>query len=158
LPTLIGIVARSVGMQDGIVAGQAWECESQVDLAQYQQLKTGSLFAAATAAGAASAGVDPGPWRALGENIGGAYQVVDDILDVAGDAKQLGKPTGQDEALSHPSSVRELGLDGARRHFESVLSHIVDKIPACPGQALLKKRVFEESSKFLPADLAEYAA
>ncbi|NBB92883.1 MAG: geranylgeranyl pyrophosphate synthase [Gammaproteobacteria bacterium] len=158
LPQLIEIIARSVGMHSGIVAGQAWECEPEVNLADYQQLKTGSLFAAATAAGAAAAGVDPKPWRALGENIGSAYQVVDDILDVAGDAEQLGKPIGQDEARGHPSSVREMGLNGARRHFESVMAGIVEKIPPCPGRARLKARVMEESSKFLPASLAEHAA
>lgn len=158
LPQLIEIVTRSVGMKNGIVAGQAWECEPEVNLADYQQLKTGALFAAATAAGAAAAGIDARPWRALGENIGSAYQVVDDILDVAGDADELGKPTGQDEARDHPSSVREMGLDGARRHFETVLAGIVETIPACPGRARLKERVIEESSKFLPAALAEHAA
>jgi len=158
LPQLIGIVTRSVGMQCGIVAGQAWECEPEVDLANYQQLKTGSLFAAATAAGAAATGIDAQPWRALGENIGSAYQVVDDILDVAGDAEQIGKPVGQDEARGHPSSVREMGLEGARRHFENVMAGIVEKIPPCPGRVRLKVRVIEESSKFLPASLAENAA
>jgi geranylgeranyl diphosphate synthase type II len=154
---LIEIVARSVAMRDGIVAGQAWECEAEVDLAAYQQLKTGSLFAAATAAGAAAAGADPEPWRALGESIGSAYQVVDDILDVAGDADEMGKPVGQDEARGHPSSVREMGLDGARRHFEMVMDGIVEKIPPCPGRDGLKARVIEESRNFLPTPSPEHA-
>lgn len=158
LPPLIEIIAASVGMPRGIVAGQAWECEASVDLEQYQQLKTGALFAAATAAGAAAAGDDPDPWRVLGEQIGGAYQVVDDILDVAGDSEQLGKPVGQDEARGHPSSVRELGLDGARRHFETVMAGVFETIPPCPGADRLKSRIIEESSKFLPATLAEHAA
>jgi geranylgeranyl diphosphate synthase type II len=157
LPRLIEIVARSVAMRDGIVAGQAWECEAEVDLAAYQQLKTGSLFAAATAAGAAAAGADPEPWRALGESIGSAYQVVDDILDVAGDADEMGKPVGQDEARGHPSSVREMGLDGARRHFEMVMDGIVEKIPPCPGRDGLKARVIEESRNFLPTPSPEHA-
>lgn len=158
LPKLVEIITRSVGMPSGIVAGQGWECEPEVNLAAYQQLKTGSLFAAATAAGAAATGDDPQPWRALGEHIGSAYQVVDDILDVAGDAEQLGKPIGQDEARGHPSSVRELGLEGARRHFETVMAGVVEKIPPCPGVARLKARIIEESSQFLPASLAEHAA
>ncbi|MEO8010149.1 MAG: polyprenyl synthetase family protein, partial [Dokdonella sp.] len=87
LPTLIRIIARSVGTAGGIVAGQAWECETDAPLSQYQQAKTGSLFAAATMAGAVSAGVsDAAPWSLLGERIGAAYQVADDILDVAGNA------------------------------------------------------------------------
>jgi len=158
LPELIEIVARSSGMPSGIVAGQAWECESEVTLADYQQSKTGSLFAAATAAGAAAAGVDSTPWRALGEHIGAAYQVVDDILDVAGDAEELGKPIGQDEARGRPSSVRELGLEGARRHFDKVMAGVVEKIPPCPGAARLETRIIKESRSFFPAALAEHAA
>lgn len=158
LPVLMEIISRSVGMPWGIVAGQAWECEPEVNLSDYQQSKTGSLFAAATAAGAAAAGVDAGDWRALGEQIGSAYQVMDDILDVAGDAEQLGKPTGQDEARGHPSSVRELGLAGAHRQFESIMAGVVARIPPCPGAARLEARIIKEASRFLPAALAENAA
>lgn len=158
LAGLVEIVAASVGMPRGIAAGQAWECEPTVNLSDYQQLKTGALFAAATAAGAAAAGKNPEPWRALGEQIGSAYQVVDDILDVTGDSEQLGKPIGQDEARGHPSSVREMGLDGARRYFESVMAGVFDTIPPCPGSERLKQRIAKESSKFLPSALAEHAA
>jgi len=158
LAPLVEIISRSVGMPGGIVAGQAWEFEPEVKLADYQQSKTGSLFAAATAAGAAAAGVDPEPWRALGERIGSAYQVVDDILDVAGDVEALGKPTHQDEARGHPSSVREMGLEGARKHFESIMAGVVATIPPCAGAARLEARIKEEASKFLPAALSEHAA
>jgi geranylgeranyl diphosphate synthase type II len=51
VPLLVGI-GRRVGMPLGIVAGQGWECEPAVSLAAYQRLKTGSLFAACTEAGA----------------------------------------------------------------------------------------------------------
>ncbi len=67
LARLLGTIAQSVGMPHGIVAGQAWECESRVALADYQRAKTGALFSAATVAGAEAAGEAPGPWRALGE-------------------------------------------------------------------------------------------
>src|SRR5262249_18541176 len=49
---LLAIVSNSVGGPNGIVAGQAWECEPTVPLAAYHSAKTGSLFAAATTAGA----------------------------------------------------------------------------------------------------------
>ncbi len=158
LRPLLDIITRAVGLPAGIVAGQAWECEPEVNLDDYQQAKTGSLFAAATAAGAAAAGQDPAPWRALGEQIGSAYQIVDDILDVAGDAEQLGKPMHQDEALGHPSSVRELGLDGARRHFEDIMAGVMATIPCCPGSARLGARIVEESRRFLPAAAKNNAA
>lgn len=158
LPMLMQIVTNSVGLPGGIVAGQAWECEAKVNLSDYQQAKTGSLFAAATAAGAAAAGYDYIDWLALGEQIGGAYQVVDDILDVSGDAKLIGKPIGQDEAKGHPSSVREHGLAGAHRQFEKIMAGVVAKIPPCPGAARLEARIIEEAGRFLPAALAENAA
>ncbi|MFX8875813.1 hypothetical protein ABTM97_19800, partial [Acinetobacter baumannii] len=66
LAALTLTVARSVGVPLGIVAGQAWECEDEIDLAHYHRAKTGALFAAATVAGAASAGADCEPWRMVG--------------------------------------------------------------------------------------------
>jgi geranylgeranyl diphosphate synthase type II len=158
LPDLIGIISRSVGMHQGIIAGQAWECEQTVDRANYQQLKTGSLFAAATAAGAAIAGADTQAWWALGERIGSAYQVVDDILDVAGKTEAIGKPIGQDEARGHPSAVKDLGLQGARQHFKELMSGITDAIPPCPGRDHLRDRILEESNQLLPRAMAEHAA
>ncbi len=158
LGPLIEVVSSSVGLPAGIVAGQAWECEPRVDLTDYQQLKTGSLFAAATAAGAAAVGQPARPWRVLGERIGSAYQVVDDILDVAGDANSLGKPMHQDEARGHPSSVRELGLEGARKHFQGIMAGVVATIPPCPGARRLEARIKEEAGRFLPGALAENAA
>lgn len=48
-------------MPNGIVAGQAWEGEPEVDLARYHAAKSGALFAGSTMAGAAAAGHDPAP-------------------------------------------------------------------------------------------------
>ncbi|NDG58883.1 MAG: geranylgeranyl pyrophosphate synthase, partial [Betaproteobacteria bacterium] len=59
-------LSQAVGMPAGIVAGQAWESESVVDLRQYQRAKTGALFAAASALGAASAGQPLQAWEPLG--------------------------------------------------------------------------------------------
>ena len=52
LAKLIRIVSASVGAPRGIVAGQAWESEQRINLANYHQEKTGALFAAATKVGA----------------------------------------------------------------------------------------------------------
>jgi geranylgeranyl diphosphate synthase type II len=63
LIALMDNMTTGVGLPNGIVAGQAWECEPRVALADYQRAKTGALFAAATAAGAQAAGADPNAWR-----------------------------------------------------------------------------------------------
>jgi geranylgeranyl diphosphate synthase type II len=158
LAPLVLIVSRSVGMPAGIAAGQAWECESNVDLAQYHRAKTGSLFAAATMAGAKAAGAVGEPWRTLGERLGEAFQVADDIRDVAMTPEQLGKPVGQDEALGRQSAVKELGLDGAIRRLERLMADAVDSIPDCPGEVELRQLILLYGQRFLPEGLARAAA
>jgi len=151
LPAVLATVARGTGMPFGIVAGQAWECEPRVALSDYQRAKTGALFAAATAAGAQSAGADGHAWRALGDRLGEAYQVADDIRDVLSDPQVLGKPIGQDIALGRPSSARELGLDGAIFHFESLVAGAIAAIPNCAGAARLRALVRLESERLVPS-------
>ncbi len=155
LPGLLATVSRGVGMPLGIVAGQAWECEPQVSLRDYQQAKTGALFAAATMAGAQSAGSTPEPWRCLGERLGQAYQVADDIRDVAGDAQALGKPVHRDIALDRPSMTRELGLDGALEEFRRLMDETEAAVPACPGAAGFRALIRHEARRLVPTGLAE---
>jgi geranylgeranyl diphosphate synthase, type II len=159
LGALTMIVSRAVGMPSGIVAGQAWECEPHVSLAHYQQAKTGALFAAATVAGATAAGyAEPAQWRTLGECLGEAFQVADDLRDVVSDPGELGKPTGRDAALGRPSAVQDLGMAGAQDRFEYLVTNAVDSIPPCPGRDDLRALITVESSHFLPKELARRAA
>jgi geranylgeranyl diphosphate synthase, type II len=148
---VLGIVAQGVGVPFGITAGQSWECEPRVQLAQYQQAKTGALFSAATQAGAASMGHEPAPWRMFGELLGEAYQVADDIRDVMADPGLLGKPTGQDMAHSRPSSAKELGLGGALDYFNLLVERVVASIPDCPGAAQLQALARSEAERLVPA-------
>lgn len=158
LPVLLKTVCQGVGMPMGIVAGQAWECEPQLALREYQQAKTGALFAAATMAGAQAAGADGAPWRALGEQLGQAYQVADDIRDVAMDASALGKPGGQDLALGRPSMARELGLEGALAEFHRLVQATLLTVPACPGAAQFRQMIRREAERLVPPHLAERVA
>jgi len=158
LPVLLRTVARGVGMPVGIVAGQAWECEPQISLADYQRAKTGALFAAATMAGAQAAGADGEPWRALGEQLGLTYQVADDIRDVMLDAGALGKPGGQDVALDRPSTARELGLDGALAEFHRLVQATLLTVPVCPGSAQFRQLIRHEANRLVPQQLADRVA
>ncbi|MBK8323796.1 MAG: polyprenyl synthetase family protein [Betaproteobacteria bacterium] len=134
------------------------ECEPFVDLSVYQRAKTSALFAAATEAGAAAAGVASEPWRLLGDRLGEAFQIADDILDVAGDAAKLGKPIGQDATHARPSGAAQLGLEGAIRRLGVLVDGAVASIPDCPGAEVLRAHVLQVAANLLPAEIAEQAA
>jgi geranylgeranyl diphosphate synthase type II len=153
LGPLVMTVGMAVGVPNGIAAGQAWECEDSVDLALYQREKTGALFAAATVAGAASAGADAELWRALGMNLGEAYQVADDILDATGDASALGKPVQQDAAHARPNAVSLLGLQGAIGRLRRLAQDAADSVPDCPGRSALSGHILTETLRLLPQRL-----
>jgi len=150
LAPVLRTIAASVGAPHGIVAGQAWECESKVQLKQYQKEKTGSLFEAATAAGAQAAGADADTWKPLGEWLGEAYQVADDIRDVLADQALMGKPQGQDITHDRPSSARDLGLVGAVQHFDELVYKAINSIPSCKGEKMLRGLVAKEAERLIP--------
>ena len=158
LRRLIAVIARSAGMPFGIAAGQAWESEPRVNLAAYQQAKTGALFAAATVAGAVAAGAEGERWRGVGECIGEAYQVADDIRDAVGTEQELGKPVGQDILHQRPSAVREHGIAGAVQRLRNLAADAVQQIPPCPGEAELRSLILSESKRLLPMSVAQQAA
>ncbi|WP_299438599.1 polyprenyl synthetase family protein [uncultured Rhodospira sp.] len=155
---LVDIVAAAIGAPTGLCAGQAWESEPDVDLAEYQRAKTGVLFAAATEAGATAAGHGTPAWRTLGARLGEAYQVADDLRDVAADPEILGKPVGQDAALGRPNAVAQLGVPGAIARLKGLVTEAVDSIPECPGREALRTLILEETGRFIPASLAREAA
>jgi len=157
-PQITRIIVQAASAPYGICAGQAWECEDTMDLVNYQRAKTGALFAACTMVGAAAAGRDPAPWRNLGMLIGEAFQVADDLRDVAGVSGEIGKPTGQDAAHGLPNMVSTLGYDGAVQHLENLLAHVVDSIPDCPGRDALGQQIVLVSRSMVPKQLYRGAA
>jgi geranylgeranyl diphosphate synthase type II len=158
LVRLTSIVARAVGSPSGIVAGQAWESETAVPLSDYQRAKTGALFVGSTMSGAAAAGCDPEPWRALGEAIGEAYQVADDLRDVLCDAEELGKPIGQDARRMRPNAAAQLGVGGAKARLRGLVDAAASAIPDCPGAVELRTLIRAQTLQFFPKQLAQFAA
>lgn len=154
MAALIDILATRTGMPDGICAGQGWESERDVDLASYHQSKTGALFIAATQMGAIAAGQEAEPWFELGARIGEAFQVADDLRDALCDAKELGKPVGQDDLHSRPNAVAQLGVDGAVQRFKNILGGAIASIPSCPGEAQLAEMVRMQAERLTPMTAA----
>ena len=118
---LLHSLAISAGRQ-GMVGGQmadiaAESATAPLTLDQIMALqasKTGALIRWAASAGAIMAGADARPFEVYGDNLGLAFQIADDILDVTGDAGKAGKRLGKDAAAGKATFVSLLGLDGAK--------------------------------------------
>ena len=157
LPALTSLLAKAVGAPTGIAAGQAWESEASVPVEVYHRSKTGALFVGATMAGAVAAGGDPGPWRRLGEKIGEAYQVADDLLDAAGEGG-ADKAVGRDAALGRPNCVAELGAMGAVDRLKNLVKDAAASVPECDGADALRELVCAQAKRLVPKNLATVAA
>jgi geranylgeranyl diphosphate synthase type II len=150
LTLLIQTLTTSVGSPYGLIAGQAWESESDISLKQYHHAKTGALFVAASVAGAQAAGFDPTPWRVVGEHLGSAYQIADDIRDVIGNADDLGKPISQDQKHQRPNAVHSTQLTDAIDCFNTLITKTVESIPNCSHQQFLKELVLQQADRLIP--------
>ncbi len=147
---LVLTLARKTGMPGGICAGQGWESEDEVDLLAYHSAKTAALFVAATQMGAIAGGQDPDAWEELGQRIGAAFQIADDLRDALYDAETLGKPAGQDELHARPNAVARLGVKGAIEQLKDSLSGAIASIPSCPGEAQLAQMVQSYAKRLTP--------
>ena len=86
----------------------------------------------------------------MGEKIGEAYQVADDIRDVIAHPEELGKPTGKDVELGRMSSARELGLSGAVSYFDNLIDSAVNEIPDCKNIDNLQSLIRSEADRLVP--------
>lgn len=158
LPGLTLAIAKGVGAPSGLAAGQAWESEPRIDRCAYHQAKTGALFVAAVTGGAIAAGADPAPWAPVGQRLGEAYQVADDLLDALATSAEAGKPIAQDQGHDRPSAVRELGVEGAARRLEDLIEAARAAVPPCRGAASLRELVRLQATRLVPKSLALTAA
>ncbi len=130
---VLGLMARASGHR-GMVGGQAidLECENrEVDLATVEYMhvrKTGALLTASLEVGANLGGGTSEQIAALkhyGQHFGLAFQITDDILDVEGDAQEMGKTPGSDQASNKRTYPALLGLsrskEAARENVEAAI-------------------------------------
>ncbi|MBO6637677.1 MAG: polyprenyl synthetase family protein [Roseitalea sp.] len=155
---LTGTVAKAVGMPHGLVAGQAWESEDEIPLVEYHRAKTASLFTGATMAGAIAAGANPQTWRAMGDALGAAYQVADDLRDFAANEAEIGKPCRQDDAHGRPNAVATGGLEATIAKLHDLVGQTVAAVPDCPGAPMLRDLIAGEAKRLMPKSLASRAA
>lgn len=105
-----------IGGQLADLAAESAPVGSLDALDRIHRMKTGALIAACCRAGGLAAGASNASVAALGDygnDIGLAFQIVDDVLDVTATTAQLGKTTGRDLALGKSTYPGLLGVDGA---------------------------------------------
>ena len=128
-------LARAAG-SEGMIAGQAMDVEPEgerdPDLVRYiHRHKTGSLIAASVRMGAIAARAPKKSLEKLssyGENLGLAFQITDDLLDVEGKAGKLGKPVRQDQEAGKLTYPSVLGLERSRAEAENLIVKAVAEL------------------------------
>ena len=129
-------IAQAAGIQ-GMIGGQVKDLEYEEKILGLENLKyihthkTGALIRASLRAGSIAGGATEKQLRALtifGEKIGLAFQIVDDILDVVGDQKKLGKAIGSDDKnhkFTYPSIY---GLERSQQMVDELLKEALNEI------------------------------
>jgi geranylgeranyl diphosphate synthase type II len=121
--TILAMVAEAAGTDRGMIGGQVADIEAEgkssdkAMLEYIHRAKTAALIRASIVAGAIAAGAERADVTRLlnfGENIGWAFQVVDDILDVEESSAALGKTAGKDQAQKKATYPALHGLEVSR--------------------------------------------
>ena len=129
---------------EAMVSGQVMDINSCSDkdsltmLEKMHRMKTGALITAAVVAGATLAGADErqvAAFRKYGENIGLAFQMVDDKLDVSGDSKNMGKDINADERnekITYTILLSPVELDDLIKKHTQDAKDAIEGMCACP--------------------------
>ena len=147
---LVSELAKAAGAH-GMVGGQMLDllAETQAPnmsigaITRLQRLKTGALISFSCTAGAIL-GKAAEPMRAalaaFAHDLGLAFQIVDDLLDVEGDAAELGKATNKDAAAGKATFVSILGVERARAQASLLAQQAATHLePLGPSADLLKQ-------------------
>lgn len=132
----LAVLAQKAGIE-GMIGGQTVDIEAETQpepvteaqLTFIHERKTGALIVASMKVGAILAGASKEQLCVLercAEDIGMAFQIQDDILDVVGDSKELGKPVGSDEENHKQTYVTLYGLEEAKRLVETLSEEAVE--------------------------------
>ncbi|MEH3035639.1 MAG: polyprenyl synthetase family protein [Sphingomonas adhaesiva] len=146
---LIADLARASG-PSGMAGGQAMDLAAdgaKFDLGtvtRLQQMKTGALIAAAVEAGAILGRVPPEGRRHLrgyAHDLGLAFQIVDDLLDVEGDEQLAGKKLRKDGEQGKETFVSLLGVERARQQSQMLVDQAIDHLRSYGPEADLLRAI-----------------
>lgn len=142
---LIATLAGASGM-DGMAGGQMMDMQAESStydlhaITRLQQLKTGALLAASVEMGAILGRLAPegrGPLRAYARDIGLAFQIADDLLDVDGDEAKAGKALRKDEKQGKQTFVSVMGVHKAREQAHALSEQAVAHLSGYGEEAAL---------------------
>ncbi|MBV7396199.1 polyprenyl synthetase family protein [Mameliella sediminis] len=145
-------LAQAAGAR-GMVLGQALDMAAEQattpltldQITDLQAGKTGALFEWSAEAGARMAQADIVPLTGYARALGLAFQIADDVLDIEGDAAQMGKAVGKDADRGKATFVSLLGLDGAKRRAERLVTEACDCLSVYGAEA----RNLQEAARFV---------
>lgn len=134
---LVRLISRACG-SIGMTGGQSIDLAAEgraltaSELEHMYSLKTGALIQAAIlSASLLSEGICADDIMALdhfGHDIGIAFQIKDDILDVVGETKIIGKPAGSDESLNKATYPALFGIDASQARCDELLAGALDEL------------------------------
>lgn len=133
IANIISIASGSFGM----VGGQSLDIANENKVFPFEMLKTihqnktGALITAAVHAGAIGADADENETNALlsyGDQIGLAFQIVDDLLNVTATTEQLGKSAGSDKANGKATYPAFFGIEDTRKKAQQATSNAKDAL------------------------------
>ncbi|MCM1100255.1 MAG: polyprenyl synthetase family protein [Clostridium sp.] len=139
----LSVLGHEAGIR-GMIGGQVADIEAEgrtepLTEAQIEYIhrnKTGALIKASMLIGAILAGASEGQQSDVADcalNIGMAFQIQDDILDVTGDSAELGKPVGSDAASGKQTYVTLHGPDRSRAEVERLSGEAIAILRRLPG-------------------------
>jgi farnesyl diphosphate synthase len=128
---VIAAFAKAAG-PSGMVGGQMLDIEAETknfssvaEISNMQRMKTGALFDFACMAGPLMASADASALHRYAENIGLAFQIADDVLDVEATAEAMGKATQKDKVKGKATFVDLLGLDNAKAEAQKLVADAI---------------------------------
>lgn len=138
---LVSVLARAAGY-NGMCGGQAIDLQSTgetIDIAtltRLHRLKTGALLSACvqmiTMVNASISDADRQQFIHFADIVGLAFQVQDDILDVEGEASQIGKPQGSDAAQGKNTFPALLGMEAAKQELARLHQDALQALATLP--------------------------
>jgi len=146
---LVRTLADAIGA-DGMVGGQMIDLQAETetyDLAQItrlQDLKTGALISWSVEAGAILGRATKAERSALatyGLEIGLAFQIADDLLDIEGDEAQMGKAVAKDADAGKATFIGLLGVEGARNRAAELVDSAVARLDLFGQNAFLLRDI-----------------